>query len=220
MMEEIWKPVVDIDGYSVSSYGKVQSHTRKILMPHGGYKTVYGREIKQYQTKNGYWYVVLGHTKSTMRRYYIHRLVARAFSEICGKWFDGCEVDHLDTDKNRNIASNLRVVTAKENSNNPLTVYHQRIKKIGKKMPTEFSVKQSIVHRGKKHSTETKQKIKNALIKDYPVIQLDKMGTVIKEYASISEAAESIGTTRKNICNVLNGKQKTAGGYRWKFKEQ
>ena len=34
-------------------------------------------------------------------------------------------------------------------------------------------------------------------------------------YENCVAAAHSIGTTQQNIYNVLNGKQKTAGGYHW-----
>lgn len=53
-----------------------------------------------------------------------YRLIAKAFPEICGEWFDGCEVDHLDTNRENNSAFNLRVCTSKENHNNPLTKIH------------------------------------------------------------------------------------------------
>lgn len=58
----------------------------------------------------------------------VHRLVAKAFPEICGEWFDGCEVDHIDTDRSNNNATNLRVCTHKENMNNPTTIENSGVK--------------------------------------------------------------------------------------------
>lgn len=51
----------------------------------------------------------------------MHRLVAKAFPEICGEWFEGCVVDHINTVKDDNRAVNLKVCTQKENCNNELT---------------------------------------------------------------------------------------------------
>jgi len=39
----------------------------------------------------------------------------------------------------------------------------------------------------------------------------------VREYESISSASREIGITVSNIVNCLHGKQKTAGGYKWKY---
>lgn len=39
------------------------------------------------------------------------RLVAQAFPEICGDWFDGCEVHHIDGNPLNNKATNLMVLS-------------------------------------------------------------------------------------------------------------
>ena len=51
------------------------------------------------------------------------------------------------------------------------------------------------------------------------VIQLDLAGNIIKTFPSITSASKICGICTKNIRNVINGKQKTAGGYKWKRKE-
>ena len=51
------------------------------------------------------------------------------------------------------------------------------------------------------------------------VIQLDLDGSIIKTFPSITSASKICGVCTKNIRNVINGKQKTAGGYKWKLKE-
>ncbi len=57
--------------------------------------------------------------------------------------------------------------------------------------------------------------IKKALGK--PIAQYTKDGILVKEYCSISEADRISGVKRSNIQCVLNGKNKTAGGFIWKF---
>lgn len=46
--------------------------------------------------------------------YYVSRLVAKAFPEICGEWFDECEVHHIDRDKSNNRADNLLVLSKED----------------------------------------------------------------------------------------------------------
>lgn len=51
------------------------------------------------------------------------------------------------------------------------------------------------------------------------VIKLDKDGKELKVFNSIKEAAEDINLTRHSITRVCNGKNKTAGGFKWKYKD-
>lgn len=48
------------------------------------------------------------------RTRYAHLEVAKAFPEICGEWFEGCEVHHKDGNSLNNEASNLIVCTHDE----------------------------------------------------------------------------------------------------------
>lgn len=50
------------------------------------------------------------------------------------------------------------------------------------------------------------------------VIQLSKSGDFIAEFVSAREASKSTGTPYKKISAVCNGRQKTSGGFIWKFK--
>ena len=56
----------------------------------------------------------------------VHRIIAQTFPEICGKWFEGCEVDHIDTNPSNNNAFNLKVCTHSQNANNILTHINRR----------------------------------------------------------------------------------------------
>lgn len=213
---EIWKDIEGYEGlFAINNLGEVKSQNRYLPMPNGGYKLVYGKTIKQYQSKNGYCVVVLGTKHSNRKRYYVHRLVAKAFPEICGEWFEGCEVDHINTIRNENIATNLKIVTSSENANNPLTIKHQRSAKIGKKMSEDFCKKQSEIHQGKKHSDTTKHKISKA--NKRAVTQILPDGTELFSYFSAIDASQDLGINRKSINNCCLGKQKTAGGFKWRY---
>ena len=50
--------------------------------------------------------------------------------------------------------------------------------------------------------------------------QLTKDGKHIAYYDGIIDASIATGAPRELIGKVCHGRKKTAGGYRWKFKEQ
>ena len=108
-MEEIWKELYfEEDGivydyrnlYKVSNLGHIKSVFRK-------------ENIKGEILKDGYIRVNL-----MKKRFLLHRLIAHMFVE---GYFNGAEVDHINTIRNDNRAENLRWVTKEENMNNPLT---------------------------------------------------------------------------------------------------
>ena len=84
------------------------------------------RKLKLHKAAHGYLHFhacVNGENKSLS----VARAVGRAFPEICGDWFEGCTVDHINGVKDDNRAENIRVVTLKENINNPLTIAKMRL---------------------------------------------------------------------------------------------
>lgn len=52
-----------------------------------------------------------------------------------------------------------------------------------------------------------------------PILQCDKLMNIIAEYESLSEASRQTNIGFRNISTVCSGKNKTAGGYIWKYKE-
>ena len=124
MSEEIWKDIYFIENgtiwdyrglYKVSNEGRVKS-LEKID------KSGHLRQEKIMNNINSNGYKRIGLRKNNKQKYFsIHRLVAHMFLD---GYFDGAEVDHIDTDPSNNRVDNLRWVTRKENQNNPLTKEH------------------------------------------------------------------------------------------------
>ena len=50
-----------------------------------------------------------------------------------------------------------------------------------------------------------------------PVCQISNSGIVIANYSSIKVASKLTNINKNNISSVLNGKRKTAGGYKWQL---
>lgn len=57
-------------------------------------------------------------------------------------------------------------------------------------------------------------------IKSYAVLQLDLEENIIKEWDSIKGAAEGVGITGSAISGVCRGRKRTAGGFKWCYKNQ
>jgi len=74
---------------------------------------------KQTTLDNGY--LKVGVKKPTRKKISAHRLVYETFN---GEIPQGYEIDHINTIRDDNRLENLRCVTHKENSNNPLTIKH------------------------------------------------------------------------------------------------
>lgn len=106
-----WKITYISENYAVSDEGEVV-------------RTDTGQLLKQYPQKSGYVNVWL-RLPSGNKSFPVHRLVCIAFHGIDG-YRQGLYVDHIDTNRANNIASNLHWVTPKGNANNPLTLKKRR----------------------------------------------------------------------------------------------
>jgi hypothetical protein len=52
-----------------------------------------------------------------------------------------------------------------------------------------------------------------------PIFQLDLLGNILNEFKGPTDAQFQTGIRRDSIGNVLKNKQKSAGGFLWKYKE-
>lgn len=196
-MEEIWKDIPNYEGfYQVSNIGNVRS---LVFNRHRQYykKVCSPRLLLQMKNNMGYYYVNLYNREGVgYKRYLTHRLVAIAFiPNPENKPF----VDHINTDTADNTVTNLRWVTAKENSNNHNTLIHLK--------------------EGCKNNGAPEWALQHAHVAARkPVQMIDlKNGTVIRTFKSISDAYRETDILTQCICRVAKGKGKSAGGYGWKY---
>lgn len=110
--DEIWKHVVDFEGfYEVSNYGNVRS-VDSIRMYGDKKKKFKGKLLKQYSNKNGYKVVTLCVNKR-YKKPLVHRLVAEAFLK---NGENKKSVNHIDGVPSNNKVNNLEWCTALENN--------------------------------------------------------------------------------------------------------
>lgn len=104
-----WRPVYGVNGFMVSSTGKVVNiKTKNILVE---------------QDRHGYKRINLGN-----KRYSLHILVWEAFNEQ--KVPNGLQIDHIDGNKSNNCLSNLRLVNSSENMKNAYSNGHANAIKV------------------------------------------------------------------------------------------
>lgn len=122
-MKEIWKPCiydgVMYEGYLISNKGNVKRLSRPAW---NGQKwwTMPDKIIKPSINNNGY--AIVGLQKDDKRKWcLVSRLVANAFYNLVPVSNTKYVVDHKDTNKLNNEATNLVYVTYTGNNNNPIT---------------------------------------------------------------------------------------------------
>lgn len=167
-LEEIWRTIDEFPDYEVSSFGRVRDKITKEL-----------KRILVYKRSDTYKIALVSLCGTSCHP---SRLVAKAFPEICGEWFDGCEVHHLDKNPENNHAGNLVVCTVKEHHEYHLEEFLERCKKFkgvnhplyGTHPSEETRKKMSESRKGEKNhnygkplSDETKEKLSESLKKTF-----------------------------------------------------
>ena len=133
-----------------------------------------------------------------------------------GKIPEGMQIDHIIPVSmgGTNKMSNLRMVTRKENHNNPLTRKNMSEARKG----NNFFL-------GHHHSEESKKKIGKAMKGKFinredqskRVYQYTLDGELVAIYSSRNEAARQTGFDKANIGACCNGRLKTYKGYKWSY---
>lgn len=124
----------------------------------------------------------------------VHRIIGRFIYNDKEGIFD---YHHIDKNKLNASADNLLQVTNSE---------HQRIHATGRHLSETHKEAVSRAHKGKPAHNRM------------PILMLDKEGNVICEFASVVEAAHSLGIWRTSISNNLRGRSKFCNNHKFVYK--
>lgn len=135
------------------------------------------------------------------KKIFAHILVVKAFPEICGEWYEGCEVHHKDYDPSNNEATNLVVLSPEEH----------------KKLHTSIGQYKGLNNPfyGKKHTKATIKRIADKRSK--AINQYDLNGNFLKAYKSCTECEKVTGYMKASLNRCCLGKQATAYGFKWSY---
>ena len=193
---ELWKDIHGYEGqYQVSNLGRVRSLDR--IAPKG--KSLKGAIRKQFiNKKTGYCYVNLCKNAKS-NNILVHRLVASAF-------IDNSEhketVNHINEIKTDNRAENLEWMSLDENLH-----YGSHF---------ERSKKNKIAPKGELHPNYGKFG-SNANTHKGKVIGVNKKDpNDVIEFDTAATAARILKVSSGQLCDAINGKAKSCGGYYWR----
>lgn len=162
-----------------------------------------GKVLKGTRTDKGY--TLFNNHK---QGHLLHVLIARAYPEICGEWFDGAVVHHKDRNKDNNDPHNLIVLTKEE---------HDEIHKNDR----GFKKGSEPWNKGKTFNEDSKKRMSESAIKrgatyKKKVVQM-KDGKVIKVWDCAMDVYKETGISYKAISACCHNNQVHAGGYEWRF---
>lgn len=207
----------------------------------------YKNKKSKYIYINKYGYQAINIQKNNVvKGYRVHRLVAMLFIENpCPEKFD-C-INHKDENKQNNFVENLEWCDRSYNNN--YGSHNEKIAKGKSKKIIQYNLNGSIVREWEsatvaartlgyaqsainwcclkkpKYNTcmgfiwrfagDKDVKYKNGK----SIIKYDCNGNFIEEYINIASAAKENNICITSITNCLKGRSKTAGGFKWKYKQ-
>lgn len=194
---EIWRDIEGFEGiYQISSQGRVKSLKRIDNNNHPIKEKILKPNI---DNREGKGYLRIRLCKNGKQKIFqIHRLVYETF---VGKIPDDMQCNHINERKDDNRLENLNLMTPKENSN-----WGTRNERIGE------------AKKGMKLSEETKNKMKNHPNKSKIILQIELNGNIIADFHSLCEVQRQLGYEKASVSRCCLGKQKTAYGYKWQYK--
>lgn len=238
-MEEIWTDIKDFPDYKVSNLGRVISFKRNkshFLSPY-----FRGSDKKH----RGYFAVRLSN-ETIIKDKDVHRLVAEAFIPNPNNL---PVINHKDGDTTNNNVDNLEWCTSsyntwhahnilkRKNSGKHIKQYTKNgsfikewesARKAGFTLNIDSSSIIECCRRKRKsvgnyiwrYSHDNKDLIFESN-REKGIIMMDKSGKVIEDFASIKEASKKLNINASNIsgCCLNRYGFKTAGGYKWAYKE-
>lgn len=113
MNSEIWKDIEEYPYYQASNMGRIRSLDRTITYSDSRVRMYKGQVLSPSHGANGYYSVSLKKS-SISKTMYVHQVVASVFLGYNIKSRE-CVVDHIDNRKGNNKASNLRLISHREN---------------------------------------------------------------------------------------------------------
>ena len=195
------------EGYQITDDGRVWSIKRKIwLKPCVGF--------------GGYYQVSLRRNGETCVKK-IHKLVAETF--IPNPDNKPC-IDHCNTIRTDNRVSNLRWVTHKENSNNPISLTNYSKAQKGKAISEETRKKISETSKGRHHTEDTKKKMSKLMTNNSKVSKQVYQYTLDGELVAVWKSTmdcERNGFNHSEVGRCCNGTRGriTYKNYIWKYAE-
>lgn len=200
---------IDFDRYIIYEDGRIFSKAKNDFMEET--PNVHGYIQNNYKLKDGSSY-----------RIYRHRVIWTYFN---GEIPKELEIDHINTIKTDCSLNNLRLVSRKDNLNNPLSLVNMSNAQKGKHHTEETKNKMSEQRQGEnhpmygRHQTEkSNQQNKLNQPNRKPVAQIDKAtGHIITVWDSIRDIERECGFDHRHISKCCNGKLTTSYGFKWSF---